>query len=207
MIGKMLRPLTLCLLVVFSVAPIHSAFAQAAASGAGSFIDFLVILLVGLAGMGFFFRKKLRQLFEKDRSRLAEISASPDGMQKLRAQLKGIRIVAIVLGVLATLVTILLLIKLNNTSNWALRYDAYVHAQLAWWFIGVGLLWLLTLTAGGLLFAASRNFSRMSMNRVTTIRGRLVEIEKELEARADGAKADLRAERQVLESELRQLGA
>lgn len=197
----------LALLSAATFMPTRSAFAQAAASSPGSFLDALVILLVVLAGTGFFFRKKLRQLFEKDRSRLAEISASPDGMQKLLAQLKGIRIVAIVLGVLTALVTILLLIKLNNTSNWALRYDAYVHAQLAWWFIGVGLLWLLTLTAGGLWFMSSRNFGRLAQNRVTTIRGHLIEIEKELEARADGMKADLRAERQVLESELRQLGA
>ncbi len=207
MIGKMLRPSMLCLLVVFSVTPIHSAFAQAAASGPGSFLDLLAILLVVLTGMGFFFRKRLRQLFEKDRSRLAEISASPDGMQKLRAQMKGVRTAALVLAVPTILVTILLLVKINNTSNWALRYDAYVHEQLGWWFMGVGLLWLLTLAASGLWFAASRNFGRVSMDRVAAIRARLVEVEKELEARADGTKADLRAERQVLESELRQLGA
>lgn len=128
-------------------------------------------------------------------------------MQKLRAQMKSARTIAIVLAVPAVLVTIVLLIKINNTSNWALRYDGYVWEQLGWWFIGVGLLWLLTLAAGGLWFVTARNFGRVVLDRVATIRTRLVEIEKELETRADRPKADLRSERQLLESELRQLGA
>lgn len=197
----------LALLSAATFMPTRSAFAQSAASSAGNVIDMLIILLVVLAGMAFLFRKKLRAQFQRDRDRLSRVAASPEGMQKLRAQMKGVRTVALVLAVPTVLVTILLLVKINNTSNWALRYDAYVHEQLGWWFMGAGLLWLLTLAASGLWFAASRNFGRMSMDRVAAIRARLVEVEKELEARADGTKADLRAERQVLESELRQLGA
>jgi len=196
----------LALLSVVAFMPTRTAFAQAAASGPSSFLDSLLVLLVVLAGMAFLFRKKLRAQFQRDRDRLSQIAASPEGIQKLRGQMKGVRTAALVLAVPTILVTILLLIKINNTSNWALRYDAYVQEQLGWWFMGVGLLWLLTLAASGLWFAASRNFGRVSMDRVAAIRARLVEVEKELEARADGTKADLRAERQVLESEIRQLG-
>jgi hypothetical protein len=204
-----MRPATLSLLVALSVTPIHRAFAQAASSNSGGILDglldALVILLVVVAAL--FVRKKLRNRAQRHGSFFAEIRASPEGMQKLRVQMKSARTIAIVLAVPAVLVTIVLLIKINNTSNWALRYDGYIWEQLGWWFIGVGLLWLLTLAAGGLWFVTARNFGRIVLDRVATIRTRLVEIEKELETRVDQPKAGLRSERQLLESELRQLGA
>ncbi|WP_085127429.1 hypothetical protein [Tistlia consotensis] len=204
-----LRSATLSLLVVLSVTPIHRAFAQAASSNSGGILDglldALVILLVVVAAL--FLGRKLRDGAQRDGNLLAETMTSPEGMQKLRAQVKSARTIAIVLAVPAVLVTVVLLIKINNTSNWALRYDGYVWEQLGWWFIDVGLLWLLTLAAGGFWFVSSRNFGRVLLDRVATIRTRLIEIEKELETRADRPKADLRSERQLLESELRQLGA
>ncbi|HEX7074417.1 MAG TPA: hypothetical protein VF226_10285 [Hyphomicrobiaceae bacterium] len=205
-----LRPAMLSLLVALLVTPIHRAFAQAASSGYGGHLFSLgavIEMVAAFAVVAFFFRKKLHRLHERDRIRLAEIGASTEGIQKLRAQQKGVRIVAIVIAVLAVLATILLLIKINNTSNWALRYDGYVQEQLGWWIMGVGLLWLLAVVVGSVWFMSSRTLGRMVLDRVATIRTRLVEIEKELETRVDQPKADLRSERQLLESELRQLGA
>ena len=207
--AMVLGPATLPLLVALSVTPIHRAFAQAAASNSGGLLDglldALVVLLVVVAAL--FLRKKLRNGAQRHGPFLAEIMSSPEEMQKLRAQMKSARTIAIVLAVPGVLVTVVLLIKINNTSNWALRYDGYVWEQLGWWFIGVGLLWILTLAAVGFWFVTARNFGRVLLDRVATIRTRLVEIEKELETRAERPKADLRSERQLLESELRQLGA
>jgi hypothetical protein len=184
-----------------------TAAAQAGPSRAPVSFDAVVVLVIVLGVMAYFMRGQIRAQLQQDRTRLAELASSPEGMQKLHTQSKGVRTVAIVFALVAVLASALLLIKINNTSTWALRYDPRVHEQLGWWFMGVGLLWLVTIVCGALWVVASRNISRVTAQRVAAIRSRLVEIETELEARADGPKADLRAERQLLESELRQLGA
>lgn len=195
--------LAVALLIAFA----GTAAAQSAASRSPVPIDAVVVLVIVLGVMAYFMRGQLRAQLQQDKARLAELASSPEGMQTLRTQSKGVRTVAIVFAVVAVLVSALLLIKINNTSTWALRYDPRVHEQLGWWFMGVGLLWLVTIVCGALSLVASRNLARVTTQRVAAIRSRLVEIETELEARADSPKADLRAERQVLESELRQLGA
>lgn len=184
-----------------------TAVAQAGPSRSPVSFDAVVVLVIVLGVMAYFMRGQIRAQLQQDRTRLAELASSPEGMQKLRTQSKGVRTVAIVFAVIAVLASALLLIKINNTSTWALRYDPRVHEQLGWWFMGVGLLWLVTIVCGALWLVASRNLARATMQRVAAIRSRLVEIETELEKRADSPKADLRAERQLLESELRQLGA
>lgn len=195
------------LAVALLLASTGTAAAQAGMSRAPVSIDAVVILVIVLGVMAYFMRGQIRTQLQQDSARLADLAASPEGMQKLRTQGKGVRTAAIVLAVVAVLVSAVLLIKINNTSTWALRYDSRVHEQLGWWFMGVGLLWLVTIVCGALWLIASRNLARVVTQRVAAIRSRLVEIEAELEARADQPKADLRAERQLLESELRQLGA
>lgn len=184
-----------------------TAAAQSAASHSPVPIDALVVLVVVLGVMAYFMRGQIRAQLQQDNARRAELESSPEGIEKLRTQSKSVRIVAIVFAVTAALASAVLLIKINNTSTWALRYNPRVHEQLGWWFMGVGLLWLVTIACGALALVASRNVARVTMQRVAAIRSRLVQIETELEARADSPKADLRAERQLLESELRQLGA
>lgn len=184
-----------------------SAAAQSAASRSPVPIDAVVVLVVVLGVIAFFMRGQILAQLQQDKARLTEAASSPEGIQTLRTQSKRVRIVAIVFAVLAVLASAVLLIKINNTSTWALRYDPRVHEQLGWWFMGVGLVWLVTIVCGALALVASRNVARVMMQRVAAIRSRLVEIETELEARAENPKADLRAERQLLESELRQLGA
>lgn len=211
MMGRLLRSAARALPAVFLVAPIRGAFAQAAPSGPGGPLAspaiLLAVLAVALAVAAVVFRKTLRGLFRRDRTPRAETAASPEAMRALRARMKAVRAIAIALAVPAVLVTVLLLIKIGNTSRWALRYDRHVHEQLGWWVMGVGLLWLLALAAGGLWFVSARTVGRRALGRVAAIRARLAEIEHELEARTGGPKADLRSERQRLESELRQLGA
>lgn len=184
-----------------------TAAAQSAASRSPVPIDAVVVLVVVLGVIAFFMRGQILAQLQQDKARLTEAASSPEGIQTLRTQSKRVRIVAIVFAVLAVLASAVLLIKINNTSTWALRYDPRVHEQLGWWFMGVGLVWLVTIVCGALALVASRNVARVMMQRVAAIRSRLVEIETELEARAENPKADLRAERQLLESELRQLGA
>lgn len=184
-----------------------TAAAQSAASRSPVPIDAVVVLVVVLGVIAFFMRGQILAQLQQDKARLTEAASSPEGIQTLRTRSKRVRIVAIVFAVLAVLASAVLLIKINNTSTWALRYDPRVHEQLGWWFMGVGLVWLVTIVCGALALVASRNVARVMMQRVAAIRSRLVEIETELEARAENPKADLRAERQLLESELRQLGA
>lgn len=195
--------LAVALLLAFA----GTAAAQSAASRSPVPIDALVVLVVVLGVMAYFMRGQIRAQLQQDNARRAELASSPEGIEKLRTQSKSVRIVAIVFAVTAALASAVLLIKINNTSTWALRYNPRVQEQLGWWFMGVGLLWLVTIACGALALVASRNVARVTMQRVAAIRSRLVEIETELEARAESPKADLRAERQLLESELRQLGA
>lgn len=195
------------LAVVLPIAFPGTAAAQSAASRSPVPIDAVVVLVLVLGVMAYFMRGQIRAQFQQDRARLAELAGTPEGMQGLRTQSKSVRTVAIVFAVIAVLASAVLLIKINNTSTWALRYDPRVHEQLGWWFMGVGLLWVVTIVCGALALVVSRNVARATMQRVAAIRSRLVEIETELEARADSPKAALRAERQLLESELRQLGA
>lgn len=195
------------LAVVLPIAFAGTAAAQSAASRSPLPIDAVVVPILVLGVVAYFMRGQIRAQLQQDKSRLAQLASSPEGMQTLRTQSKGVRTVAIVFAVIAALASAVLLIKINNTSTWALRYDPRVHEQLGWWFMGLGLLWLVTIVCGVLALVASRNVARATMQRVAAIRSRLVEIETELEARADSPKADLRAERQLLESELRQLGA
>jgi hypothetical protein len=196
-------PLAVALLLAFA----GTAAAQSAASRSPVPVDALVVLVVVLGAMAYFMRGQIRAQLQQDKARRAELASSPEGIEKLRTQSKSVRIVAIVFAVTAALASAVLLIKINNTSTWALRYNPRVQEQLGWWFMGVGLLWLVTIACGALALVASRNVARVTMQRVAAIRSRLVEIESELEARAESPKADLRAERQLLESELRQLGA
>lgn len=184
------------------------AFAQASAYGSGGgVIPTLLVLVAMLGTLAFLFRKQLREQFEKDKARRAQIGTTAKGVEELRAQMKGVRLVAIVLAVPTLFLTIVLMIKINNTSSWALQYDTRVQEQLGWWSMGVGLLWILTLAAAALWFVAARNVRGAVADRIAALRARLVEIETELEARAEGSKADLRAEKAILDSELRQLGA
>jgi hypothetical protein len=195
--------LAIALLLAFA----GTAAAQTVPSRSPVSIDAVLVLVVVLGVMAYFMRGQIRAQLQQDKARLVELAGTPEGMQKLRTQSKTVRTVAIVLALVTVLASAMLLIKINNTSTWALRYDPRVHEQLGWWFMGVGLLWLVTIVCGGLSLVASRNVTRVTMQRVAAIRSRLVEIESELEARAESPKADLRAERQLLESELRQLGA
>ncbi|UYN95651.1 MAG: hypothetical protein KIT25_01500 [Enhydrobacter sp.] len=195
--------------VALSLAATGEAFAQAARGGdsGGGFLPGLIVTLLIVAGAAYFFRDRIRRQLEQDRARAAGIAATAAGRTQLHGQVAALRIVAIVLLVVAALVTIILLVKINNTSSWALRFDSRVHEQLGWWSMGTGLAWILALAAVVLWRVAARNLGRAVATRIAEIRARLVAIEHELERRADGTRADLRGEKQMLESELRQLGA
>lgn len=118
------------LAVALLLASTGTAAAQAGMSRAPVSIDAVVILVIVLGVMAYFMRGQIRTQLQKDSARLADLAASPEGMQKLRIQGRGVRTAAIVLAVVAVLVSAVLLIKINNTSTWALRYDSRVHEQL-----------------------------------------------------------------------------
>jgi hypothetical protein len=100
----------------------------------------------------------------------------------------------LLLLVITTLVFILFLVKMSQTSEIALQYDQRTQEQVGLYVMMLLFLGMMTLGSGVFWLLAGR--------RAMTVRGQLVE-----QLRQDLNRADNNTERMSIESRLRELGA
>ncbi|MGX1101356.1 hypothetical protein [Amorphus sp. MBR-141] len=115
----------------------------------------------------------------------------------LKSQRDGSRVIAGVaaaLGIIAILGWALLLVKISQTSAYALQYSGRVHEQLGLWALGAGAITLIAIVLGIAAFRAIEQARHMKEEMVANLRQRLA-------APIDAS------ERSAIESQLRELGA
>lgn len=114
-------------------------------------------------------------------------------LRKSEAGVKTVSMIWKIFAGLTVLGIVLLLVKMNNTSEMALRYSSQAHEQIGMWALGIIVLGFLTVVCLGLNNFAKGRIRKTKEKAVASLRDKL--------AASDGS------QKATYESYLRQLGA